>query len=79
MSEQLAVADRESATYPSLSPLGLVGVEEMCALLKVSQPTLDKIIADPNEGFPVTFKIGKRKYARFADIRLWVDSKGRSA
>ncbi len=72
---QLAVADPESTTYPSLSPLGLVGVEEMCGLLRVSQPTLDKLIREA--GFPVVFKIGKRKYARFSDLKRWVDGRGR--
>ncbi len=77
MSEQLAFAGRERAPYPSPTPLGLVGVKGLCALLRVSRPTLDKIIKDPHEQFPVVFFIGKHKYARFADLVEWVNGKGR--
>ena len=78
MPEQLAVADRERMRYPASFRLGLVGVKEMCDLLRVSQPTLDKIIKDPDERFPTVFFIGRRKYTRLSDLRQWVNGKGRS-
>ena len=73
-----AYADAESPTYSMPSTFGLVGIAAMCRLLRISRPTLEKLIAE-EEGFPVTFKIGARRYVRFVELQRWVDSKGRSA
>ena len=75
--QQLAVAEQAPLGEPS--PLGLVGKSEMCWLLQVSRPTLDKIIKDPAEDFPTVFKIGKRRFARFEDIVRWVARKAKAA
>ena len=77
MSQQLAVAERSPMGEPS--PLDLVGKGEMCWLLQVSPPTLDKIIKNPDEKFPVVFKIGKRQFARFEDIAGWIARKAGAA
>ena len=74
--QQFAVPDQSPMGEPS--PLGLVGKSELCWLLQVSRPTLDKIIKDPDEDFPTVFKIGKRKFARFEDILGWIARKARA-
>ena len=60
-----------SGAVPSgpASPLGLVDFEELGELLRVSRPTLERLIRK-DLTFPRLFKIGGRRYApgRFNDL-----------
>ena len=69
-----------SGALPSgpMNPLGLVGFEELGELLRVSRPTLERLIRkDPT--FPRLFRIGGKRYARFEDLRIWVEAQARAA
>ena len=80
MPELAYAADREKVFDPSAPPtLGHIGIAAACRLLRVSRPTLEKLIGDKDENFPVVFSIGARRYMRLAALQRWVDSKGRSA
>jgi excisionase family DNA binding protein len=52
--------------------LGVVSFDGACELLEVSRPTLERLIRSDEE-FPRPFKIGGRRYVRFADLVKWVD------
>jgi predicted DNA-binding transcriptional regulator AlpA len=60
------------------SPLGLVDFEELGDLLRVSRPTLERLIRKDHT-FPRLFRIGGKRYARFDDLRIWVEQLARAA
>ena len=77
MPELAYAADRERVLDPSVpQTLGHIGIAAACRLLRVSRPTLQKLIEDKDEHFPVVFSIGARRYMRLADLQKWVDGKG---
>ena len=79
MTEQISVA-QTSATHeqPFASPLGVIDFNGAALLLRVSSPTLERIIRRERE-FPRFFKIGARRYVRFDDLQDWIDQKARAA
>lgn len=79
MLEQLAVsAPTAPIGFPPASPLGVIDFNGIAQLLRVSTATLERIVRR-DHSFPRLFKIGARRYARFDDLRDWVDQKARAA
>ena len=77
--EQISVTPT-SATHEQAfaSPLGVVDFNGIAQMLRVSGPTLERIIRRERE-FPRFFKIGARRYVRFDDLQDWIDQMARAA
>lgn len=77
MLHRSAVGGNAQPSGPT-NPLGLVDIEELGELLRVSRPTLERMIRK-DLSFPRLFKIGGKRYARFDDLRIWVEQQARAA
>lgn len=69
-----------SATQMTASPipssprdLGLVRFDEICELLDMSRPTLERLVRK-DASFPRLRKIGRQRYGRIVDLQRWVDA-----
>ena len=60
------------------SPLGIIDFNGIAQSLGMSIATLERLVRK-DATFPRLFKIGARRYARFDDLRDWVDQKARAA
>ncbi len=67
-----------SMAMPPASPLGIIDFNGIASLLGMSIATLERLVRK-DETFPRLFKIGARRYARFNDLRAWIDEKARAA
>jgi excisionase family DNA binding protein len=63
---------------PAVGPLGVLDIEQVCALLGVSRSWLENIIRE-DATFPRPFKIGARRLVKFSDLQSWVEQKARAA
>jgi predicted DNA-binding transcriptional regulator AlpA len=59
---------------PSPRALGLIDMTEICQLLAMSRPTLDKIADDPRRHFPKRVRLGKRTFVNEQHLRRWIDA-----
>ena len=63
---------------PQATQLGIVSFDDVCVLLNVTRPTLERMIRrEPN--FPRMFKIAAKRYARLAALQSWVEQRARAA
>jgi excisionase family DNA binding protein len=63
---------------PTVGPLGVVAIEQVCALLGVSRSWLENIIRS-DLSFPRPFRSGARRLVKFSDLQAWVEAKARAA
>jgi excisionase family DNA binding protein len=66
------------AQTTSLSPLGVVDIEQVCDLLGVSRTWIYKMIRS-DKTFPKLFKLGARQHMKLDDLRNWVEQRARAA
>ncbi len=63
---------------PSVSPLGVVDIDQVSELLGVSRTWVEKTLrSDPT--FPRPFRLGARRHIKLSDLQMWVDQKARAA
>ena len=63
-------------THPS--PIGLLDLTEVAAILCVSMPTLRKLRRQSHR-FPRPFKVGKRRCIRLQDLEAWAAREAQAA
>ena len=62
----------------SVSPLGVIDMDQVCELLGVSRTWIEKVVRS-DATFPRPFRIGARRHIKVSDLQLWVDQKARAA
>ena len=78
LQHDLGMASPVAQTTSSLSPLGVVDIEQVCDLLGVSRTWIYKMIHN-DKTFPKLFKLGARQHMKLDDLRNWVEQRARAA
>jgi excisionase family DNA binding protein len=63
---------------PTVSPLGVVDIEQVCELLNVSRSWIEQQIRR-DKTFPKLFRLGARRHLKFDDLKSWVEQRARAA
>jgi predicted DNA-binding transcriptional regulator AlpA len=63
---------------PTVSPLGVIDIAQVCGLLGVSRSWIEAQIRG-DKTFPRLFRIGARRHMRFDDLKMWVEQRARAA
>ncbi|HUJ38318.1 MAG TPA: helix-turn-helix domain-containing protein [Hyphomicrobium sp.] len=78
LQNNLALSGAVAQSASSLSPLGVVDIEQVCALLGVSRWWIEQQIRR-DRTFPRCFKIGARRHVKLSDLQAWVEAHARAA
>lgn len=50
----------------------LVAYSDLPGALLICRSTLDKMASDPEAGFPVRYRLGKRLYVKESELKAWL-------
>jgi len=74
----LALNGPVAQSAPTVSPLGVIDIAQVCELLGVSRSWIEAQIRS-DKTFPRLFRIGARRHMRFDDLKMWVEQRARAA